>query len=266
MEPSEKISRGLSCLFKQIGLLTQAQEHLLAQTTALGPVLTFMIYAISDSCDTLGVLVQNGRIRDAFVTGRTIYLTIVNACFMCAEGDTSAERALRHAQQKAYRDLHREAKVNERRFELRYLGTVSPDPSLLKAVQEFTGSRGQEVREWTSESVTGQLERIDSKYGGILADVLMLGFILIYRHSSEIAHGTLFGTLWSLGVTEPRKTLDYSKAASDHAVGTLGSLLYLLNSRIFTLVDILAKEFPTLTGLKDECSSLFADFRKSVPI
>jgi hypothetical protein len=51
--------------------------------------------------------------RDCFGIARTINETAINICYTLAMGDEVAERAERHAHQKAYRDLHRESAIGD---------------------------------------------------------------------------------------------------------------------------------------------------------
>lgn len=267
--PAESVKLGLSFLQKQGHLVVQLGKRLAEEPqNVCGPVLGLMMPAIGDSCGSLWFLIPNKRFRDAFVTGRTVFLTILNACFICSQGSGLAEKALRHAKQKAYRDLNRELRINARRIVLARSGRVRPDADLEAAIREFTGTKGQELQQWTSESVREQLEKIDAKYGGNVAAMLGVAMMSVYRHASEIAHGTLFGVLWSIGATEkiPRSETEASEVQQRHWQSALNALLFSLNAAMWCLFQIVSRDFPKLRDLADESDGLFRELRyKLVP-
>jgi hypothetical protein len=267
LSAAESVKLGLSFPQKQGHLVVQLGKRVAEQPeNVCGPVLGLMMPAIGDSCGSLWFLIPNNRFRDAFVTGRTIFLTILNACFICSQGSGLAEKALRHAKQKAYRDLNRELRINERKIVLAYSGNVSVDADLDAAIREFTGAKGQELPQWTSESVREQLEKIDAKYGGNLAAMLGLAMMSVYRHGSEIAHGTLFGILWSIGATQkmPKSETELSEIQQGHWQSALNGLLFSLNAALWCLFQIVSREFPTLRELADESDVLFRELRTAL--
>ncbi|MDO8432405.1 MAG: hypothetical protein Q7S58_08365 [Candidatus Binatus sp.] len=263
LTPAESVSVALSYLQKQGHLLVRLGNELVDKDAPVTrAVLGFLMPAIADSCGSLSFLVPN-RFRDAFVTGRTVYLTILNACFICALGPKSAERALRHASQKAYRDLDRELKLNDQKIVIRASSKpkADSDPRLKAAIDEFTWPKGREITQWTPESPVQQLETIGSKYGENVAATLGLSMMMLYRHASEIAHGTLFGVMWSVGVTSSRPRSisepDVNRMREDHWSSSLEGLLFCLNASIATLFKIVSIEFPSCIDLKQESDALY---------
>ena len=68
-----------------------------------------MLQALGSSSNTLLRLSDEPGLhsRDCFSVCRSIVELAVNVCYICADGETAAERAEKHAQQKAVRDLDR---------------------------------------------------------------------------------------------------------------------------------------------------------------
>jgi hypothetical protein len=92
-----------------------------------------------------------------------------------------------------------------------------------------------------------------------------MGMVVIYRHGSEIAHGTLFGQSWHLGFTTPG---DYPL---DRAQLNLGprkratTMLAVLGFCVFALIDILNREFgDDLRSFFIESDELMKRFVKTV--
>jgi len=116
-----------------------------------------------------------------------------------------AERAHRHALQKAARDLERESSIGGSKFGVRYTGIPDELPvEVQSALNEYTSRKGTEIRDWSGKSVDERIEAV----GEVLGEDLAMGFqfplLMFYRHGSELVHGTLFGALWSLGWGQPR--------------------------------------------------------------
>lgn len=268
---ADSIRVALSYLQQQGHLLVRLGKELPREDAPVtASVVGLMMPAIADSCGSLALLVPNNRFRDAFVTGRTIYLTVLNACFICALGPKSAERALRHASQKAYRDLDRELKLNNWRLVLQasFKPEGDSDSPLKAALSEFTGAKGQEITQWTPESVIQQLEKVDSTYGGNVAAMLGLSMMMVYRHASEVAHGTVFGVMWAIGATSDKpksiSETELNRIRENHWSSSLTGLLFCLNASISSLFKIVTKEFPWCLSLYQESDVLFQEMMVSL--
>ncbi len=79
------------------------------------------------------------------------------------------------------------------------------DPKVKELLEEYTGKRGQEIRQWTPQSVVQRIEKIEEKYGARKVSSLRFALFSIYREASEVIHGTYYGTLVGLGGSEPGK-------------------------------------------------------------
>ena len=170
--------------------------------------------------------------------------TIINVCFIYAQGTEAAEKISRHAEQKSIRDLERELRFNTSRIRLKWEGQ---DELVLKeevkqALNEFTTTTGKDERKWTPENLIKRLEVIASKYEARVGTSLAFGIFSIYRHASEILHGTLFGVLFVLGFTKPNwKPIEKTELEKLH-VGNLQMLLIILGFNISALILVLSVE------------------------
>ena len=85
------------------------------------------------------------------------------------------------------------------------------------------------------------MEAIDLRFGHDAARGLIFG-ILIYRRASEIAHGTLFGALFSWGALTPGRPLQSVSDMQSFRIGQ-GRLLAMLTAyALESLIRILAGE------------------------
>lgn len=197
----------LQYIRQQRALLSHFAEHfrLSQRNSRCFGVVFPLLDAASTSTDSLVDLCQQRKVRDGFVIARMIYETLVNACFVLAGGPDVAERAWRHSQQKALRDLDRTIELSGKPVvHVRWSGAdeVMAHPESKKLLEEFTSRNGREVMSWTPESVLERLEAIRDKHGQDVVMGMILG-LYIYKNASEIVHGTFYGALFALGVTRP---------------------------------------------------------------
>jgi len=160
--------------------------------------------SVSESVATLRSLMLKTSLRDAYVIARVIYETSLNACFLLTDVEALSARARVHAKQKALRSLVRAIEISgEQIFQFKPAGAEDylQLPQHQEWMDAFTSKAGREITSWTPETVQKRLELVYEKFGSDVARGLAFG-LLIYRHASEIAHGTLFGTLFSWGGTE----------------------------------------------------------------
>jgi hypothetical protein len=82
-------------------------------------------------------------------------------------------------------------------------------------------------------------ERLEVIHGALGAEAVKgLAFgLLLYRHASEIAHGTLYGTLFSWGAMEPGRQL---RSAEDLGKFRSNELKHLMKLVAFTLESLVA--------------------------
>lgn len=167
-------------------------------------VLFPLLDSIQESTSSLELLARRQALRDAYVVARVIYETAVNACFVLTNPADLSSRAKRHSKQKALRSLVRRIEIaGARLFEFRHNAAdqLMEVPEHKQWLDEFTSNSGREITAWTPETVQQRLETVQSAFGADAARGLAFG-LLIYRHASEIAHGTLYGTLFSWGAME----------------------------------------------------------------
>jgi hypothetical protein len=142
-----------------------------------------------------------------------------------------------HAKQKALRNLVRRIEIAGTplfEFKLGESDKIMKEPAHKAWLDEFTSKSGREITSWTPENVQQRLEAVHLKFGAKDTRGLAFG-LLLYRHASEIAHGTLYGTLFSWGATEPGRPL---QSASDLGVFRRAELRHLLKLVCFTLESL----------------------------
>jgi hypothetical protein len=200
----------------------------------------FMMEAIGASSHTLVRLSEAPGLhtRDCFSIARSVVELAVNICYIIAEGPPAAERALRHLRQKAYRDLERESKVGDSVIRLVYSG--KPDPSAMdgleEVIAEFTAKGGRE-KGWVELSIDDRIEAASKRLGGALNHKLHFARFMIYRHSSEVLHGTLFGVFYFYGATMPDDTARTPSKLMEHVGQQHMMVLFAASLALFAVVE-----------------------------
>jgi len=221
-----------------VGLLRETIEKVrAADTTDTGSLFPWLD-SVAESTASLELLAREQALRDAYVIARVIYETALNACFVLTEPARLSERADRHAKQKALRSLVRRIEIaGQPLFEYKHSAAdqlmMAPQPK--QWLEEFTSGAGREITSWTPETVQQRLEAVYRLFGPDATKGLAFG-LLLYRHASEIAHGTLYGTLFSWGALDIGRPL---AAASDIGAFRRTELRHVLKLVSFTLESLI---------------------------
>lgn len=227
-------------------------------------VISLLIQGMGSSCHSILRLTEelDLPLRDCFGISRSICESAINIAYIMAGGKEFALKAQRHAAQKSFRDLQREANLGGYAFTLKKLGTI-PDPEnipeLKEALSEFTNKKGKEKRDWCDDSIEEKLAIIHRKFGSNSLD-FSASMFSIYRHSSEILHGTYYGNIYFLTAgqkkAETKEELHHMLLAN-HFVSIFTATYFGMNG----VVDLLAKEYK-IQALKEANDELFKTVKK----
>ncbi len=178
----------------------------LAQRPSIQRVLVPMLQALGSSSHSIAMLSEKPGLqtRDCFSVSRSVVELAVNICYILASGEEAAERAERHAKQKVFRDLERESAIGDQTIRLKFggQGELEMPSDIPGMISEFTARSGRE-KGWTDLSVDARCEEVGRKLGEQVLTPLHWARFAVYRHSSEVLYGTLFGALFFLGLTDP---------------------------------------------------------------
>lgn len=182
--------------------------------------------------------------RDAFPIVRSVVESVVNILFILAKGAEAAQRAERHAQQKAYRDLKRESEAGGQKFTLVSRANLSPSDEeyLSSLAAEFTTRGGREKRDWTDESLTQRIDIATEKFARSSVTLLHAAVFNIYRPSSEILHGTYYSAMHFWGLTTPGRSRPTTKdelelVLCEHQFAVLMSTIFSLEALLECAAD-----------------------------
>jgi hypothetical protein len=172
--------------------------------------------------------------RDCYSIARSVVEIAVNICYIFAKGAPAAELAQRHARQKAYQDLMRESNIGDSHISLECTGR--PDASSIEKMEadiaEFTAKGGRE-KGWVDASIDDRIKTVGNRFGNSVLNRLHFARFMVYRHSSEVLHGTLFSAMHFFGATTPTgepRTLERAtdSIGQQHMMILLATILALL--------------------------------------
>jgi hypothetical protein len=237
------------------GLSNEKDDVAMSFALMSGPIL--------DTSHSLLVLSSMGKMRDCYSLSRIIFDHVLNLGYFGANGEDSVKKALKHYHQKAFRDLDRKIEIKDLTFGigLKDIERAPISDKLKEALDYFTTNKGLEIRSWTGENVFKKIEIIRDYYGKEIGMILIINLFFIYRHSSEIIHGTLFGSLFARGLTKPESEQPNNENELEVFHRTRISFVLICSILLnYVTLDIINKHYPRQTEL-DEISELIKDFR-----
>lgn len=222
----------------QLEIIQRALKKLMDCEDEVALNLYTLLFSIYDSSNSILILSSNYQVRDSFLTARTVFELTLNIGYISCEGKSALDKAKRHMNQKSYRDLERKLNIESINLSVQTLGieNLIISDELKKSLEEYTTQKGLEVRAWTGENVFKKIEIISKKYGKKVNDILNIGLFNIYRHGSEIAHGTLFGLFYIIGATSmnqrPKNTENLLNSHRQHLTLIILSISMLIETNL----------------------------------
>lgn len=128
------------------------------------------------------------RVRDLYPIARSCIESFINAAYLLAEDNAVAERAVRWIEFRAWKHMHRGGKHT-----LRHKSMGKPVEEMPDKYAEF---RAFKDSDWCSLKVPERAERVLTLVGPRAGLKLLTAYDLIYPVSSEVIHGSPFGTAY----------------------------------------------------------------------
>jgi hypothetical protein len=128
---------------------------------------------------------------------------------------------------------------------------------MAEALAEFTRKSGAERTTWCDEDIYDRIKIIENRFPGTNLS-FGASTISIYRHSSEILHGTYFGVRYFWTDSAGRRVSSRQEAEhlflANHFVAVFSAAFFALQG----LIDIISREY-ALLELKAHNSTLLQD-------
>lgn len=169
--------------------------------------------------------------KDGYPIARAIIEGAVNIAYLMASEPEVSRKVQRHAAVRAFRDLSRQAKFGGWTIQAGYSGQM-PAAELQRLelmAAEFTTSKGRE-KDWTDLSLWQRLDATAAAFPSTALLSLNVSAFNIYRHASEVVHGSYYGALMIWGLTKPvfgpRDSAAVRLNFVDHQFSTLMSTIF----------------------------------------
>ncbi|MFT5213582.1 MAG: hypothetical protein ACI9JT_001946 [Polaribacter sp.] len=208
---------------------------------------SMMVWPIIESCQSILILSEGKKLRDSMGLARMVLDLALNIGYFSVKGQSAIDKALKHAHQKSFRDLNRDFNIDDIRIfiGLNNIESVEMPEKLKEAIEEYTTENGKEERAWTGDNVFKKIKLIRQRHGKGIGISYAMATFEIYRHSSEVLHGTMFGSMYALGITElrqnwPKDNVDREK----HVYTELSLLLNVLSLLTSATMSIILSHYP----------------------
>lgn len=179
----------------------EREENTKVQGSVNSAILSLM-QGVTSSANTILYLSESAGLhtRDCYGIARSIFETSLNICYIIAAGEKVAHDALAHSRAIAIKDLKRESRVGQSIINVSYVDVdgLSIPPEIKTDLRKFETKKGK-GKSWTNLSVDARILFVGNKLGKRLNKTLHMARFMIYKHSSEILHGSVFGCNHFLG-------------------------------------------------------------------
>ena len=121
-------------------------------------------------------------------------------------------------------------------------------------------------RDWTKKengksiNIENRIKTINKKYGDTVSRFLQLAHLTIYRTSSDIIHGTLYGAKHMLGIVNKKDSTFTIEGMTNHNHGVIVTLMLTISQCIYSILYAFNKEIEGIEEFKKEYSDLLQKY------
>lgn len=193
----------------QVALLERLYKHQFTELTHLDGTRIGNIYPLLFSIwhtgTSVSLLSVHGHINECYILARSFLERIITYVYVISCDEAEYLRYMAYTKQKGYRILNRSFSAGKLEVRLKWLGNIdlAKEADLGQAVKMFTSEKGKAKTRWSSKTLSDMLQSIESK-GDIDIGFMMLAILWIYDDASEALHGTLYGSVFHIGLFHGR--------------------------------------------------------------
>ncbi len=256
----EAVAKLAAALKRQAAILAAVRLELMKLQQKTTASLVPMIWMIQKTCGSVFFLAEKEQSIGVILVSRAALEGTINALYICAIGPDASDKALRHAMQKSYRDI-----TQIRNFHKEYLddngndlADFEPSEALQKVIEEFSTKRGKELPYWTPDSLHDRIDLVEERIGPRAAKILRIAVSAIYRQSSEIVHGTLYGALHAMHQVPIQRQIASADEMQTHNRQEISTVVFLIICLLDQLVAGIVKEYHVSDRSEDTRSTIEA--------
>lgn len=187
-----------NCFEKHIRTLISIKDSIASSESERICKLFPLFSSIIEDSISLDLLLHHSRTNQCYIISRALLERVINFCYLQYSSDEEYTSFIDYTKNKAARNLSRQITLNgETKCSLNYSSeNFSLPDDYQNAVDKFTSGKGREIPRWTQVNIDNRANILDSMTG----QNLFIHLMMIYGDASEALHGTLYGSLFHLGV------------------------------------------------------------------
>ncbi|AOO66567.1 DUF5677 domain-containing protein [Sulfurospirillum halorespirans] len=248
----------ISAIFdKQIKIFKEACEYILHTDTKYSEELFLLLLGISDSLESLSVLSKINKMRDCYVISRMIYETTINVLYISATNFEAMKDMIEYTKEKSKFESARSIATDKEAVFFAFDG----EKHIISFSKNNPINMKGDPRDWTGVNISNRINLINKQYGDMVARFLQIAHLTIYRTSSDIVHGTLYGMRHSLGIVN-RKNQSFSvEGMINHNFSTIITLMLTVSQCVYSILFAFNKELG-LEEYEKQYNQLLEEFLK----
>jgi hypothetical protein len=198
MDSHEGVEKWKFCFEKHVNSLIEIKELIICSRRERVSKLYPLFSSIIEDSISLDLLLYHSRTNQSYIISRALLERVINFCYIQYATNDEFTSYIDYTKNKAARSLSRNLTLNgERKCSLNFINEKFSLPEeYQEAVNKFTSNKGKEIPRWTQVSIDNRANLLDSMTG----QNLFIHIMMIYGDASEALHGTLYGSLFHLGV------------------------------------------------------------------
>ena len=235
----EKFNQYILFYQNGINIYKKICDEVLKSNTKHSQEFYLLLIAISDSMESLSILAQHTKTRDSYAVSRMIYETLVNSIYILSTDFKAMDEMIEYTKKKTQFESARSTSTDS---ETVFMGFDGGKHSVGFSKNNPIQTKG-DPRDWTKDNMTNRLRAIDKKFGKNATRPLQLAQLVIYRTSSDIIHGTLYGIKHTMGLVHGKDFKDFDfEHMLNHNFSVLTTLLMVLSQGIYPLISAIVKD------------------------
>ncbi len=255
----QKVHKLADIFDKKINVFKEACDFILKSDAKHSEELFLLLLSISDSLNTLSILSKINKMRDCYAISRMIYETTINVLYIAATEFEAMEEMIKYTEEKSKHEATRSIAIDKETVFSAYdkkkghvIGFTKNNPFKMKG----------DPRTWTNVNIERRINTINKKYGDTVSRFLQLSHLTIYRTSSDIIHGTLYGARHMLGMVNKTDNTFSIEGMMEHDFSVIITLMLSISQCTYSILYAFSKEIDGMEKFEKEYSKLLEEYLK----
>lgn len=242
----------------KINIYKDSCDFILKSDTKHSEELFLLMLGISDSLESLSLLSKVNKMRDCYAISRMIYETVINVLYISATNFEAMEDMIKYTDEKSKHDSARSITTDKEAVFITFdgekhsVGFTKNNPIKMKG----------DPRSWTNQNIDKRINIINKKYGDTVSRFLQLAHLTIYRTSSDIIHGTLYGARHMLGIVNQKDSTFSLEGMITHNHSVIITLMLTVSQCIYSIIYAFNKEIKGIDKFEKEYEKLLQEYLK----